>query len=163
MNQPENNVPVINAEGKTDVDFLANGDWYIDFQFLDATVQSPTASEDIPFIGTKHVRWYQYKSEIPVETEAEAKEKNIATHEQLNCGVLRLTEDGQHLTINMNRLDKTPPQRIPQQKPRSNIKLHPNLQLPILNKAKKLGPNDPCSCGSGKKFKKCCQHKQFIK
>jgi preprotein translocase subunit SecA len=21
---------------------------------------------------------------------------------------------------------------------------------------KKIGPNDPCSCGSGKKYKKCC-------
>ena len=23
----------------------------------------------------------------------------------------------------------------------------------------KVGPNDPCPCGSGKKFKKCCMHK----
>jgi preprotein translocase subunit SecA len=25
---------------------------------------------------------------------------------------------------------------------------------------KKVGRNDPCPCGSGKKFKKCCLHKQ---
>ena len=25
--------------------------------------------------------------------------------------------------------------------------------------AKKVGPNDPCPCGSGKKYKKCCMHK----
>ncbi len=24
----------------------------------------------------------------------------------------------------------------------------------------KVGPNDPCPCGSGKKFKKCCMHKE---
>ncbi len=24
----------------------------------------------------------------------------------------------------------------------------------------KVGPNDPCPCGSGKKYKKCCMHKQ---
>jgi hypothetical protein len=24
----------------------------------------------------------------------------------------------------------------------------------------KVGRNDPCSCGSGKKFKKCCEAKQ---
>ena len=24
---------------------------------------------------------------------------------------------------------------------------------------KKIKPNDPCSCGSGKKFKKCCANK----
>jgi hypothetical protein len=23
----------------------------------------------------------------------------------------------------------------------------------------KVGRNDPCPCGSGKKFKKCCEHK----
>jgi preprotein translocase subunit SecA len=25
---------------------------------------------------------------------------------------------------------------------------------------KKVGPNDPCPCGSGKKYKKCCQGKE---
>ena len=25
--------------------------------------------------------------------------------------------------------------------------------------AKKAGPNDPCPCGSGKKYKKCCMQK----
>lgn len=28
--------------------------------------------------------------------------------------------------------------------------------VPVVNKKKKVGPNDPCSCGSGKKYKKCC-------
>ncbi len=27
---------------------------------------------------------------------------------------------------------------------------------PVRNKGKKIGPNDPCPCGSGKKYKKCC-------
>ena len=26
----------------------------------------------------------------------------------------------------------------------------------VRNKNKKVGPNDPCPCGSGKKYKKCC-------
>jgi preprotein translocase subunit SecA len=26
----------------------------------------------------------------------------------------------------------------------------------IVNKEKKVGRNDPCPCGSGKKYKKCC-------
>ena len=30
---------------------------------------------------------------------------------------------------------------------------------PIRNAANKVGPNDPCPCGSGKKYKKCCMHK----
>lgn len=28
--------------------------------------------------------------------------------------------------------------------------------------AKKTGRNDPCPCGSGKKFKKCCSDKQKV-
>jgi hypothetical protein len=31
---------------------------------------------------------------------------------------------------------------------------HPR-QKPVVHQAPKLGRNDPCSCGSGKKFKKC--------
>ena len=27
---------------------------------------------------------------------------------------------------------------------------------PVVNKKKKIGRNDPCPCGSGKKYKKCC-------
>ena len=31
----------------------------------------------------------------------------------------------------------------------------PERQAPVVNRAEKLGRNDPCFCGSGKKFKKC--------
>ncbi len=30
---------------------------------------------------------------------------------------------------------------------------------PVRNSATKVGPNDPCPCGSGKKYKKCCMQK----
>ena len=30
-----------------------------------------------------------------------------------------------------------------------------------VRKAKKVGPNDPCPCGSGKKYKKCCRDKDM--
>jgi len=30
------------------------------------------------------------------------------------------------------------------------------VQQPIINPQRKVGRNDPCPCGSGKKFKKCC-------
>ena len=33
---------------------------------------------------------------------------------------------------------------------------------PVRNLAKKVGRNDPCPCGSGKKFKACCMRKQSI-
>ncbi|MBQ7817785.1 MAG: preprotein translocase subunit SecA [Oscillospiraceae bacterium] len=34
---------------------------------------------------------------------------------------------------------------------------------PIRNRDKKVGPNDPCPCGSGKKYKKCCLQKEKSK
>ena len=30
---------------------------------------------------------------------------------------------------------------------------------PVRNADKNVGPNDPCPCGSGKKYKKCCMQK----
>jgi hypothetical protein len=33
------------------------------------------------------------------------------------------------------------------------------VQHPFINVEKKVGRNDPCPCGSGKKFKKCCMNK----
>ena len=32
----------------------------------------------------------------------------------------------------------------------------PALELPIRREIPKVGRNDPCPCGSGKKFKNCC-------
>ena len=32
-------------------------------------------------------------------------------------------------------------------------------KAPVRNKDTKVGPNDPCPCGSGKKYKKCCMQK----
>jgi uncharacterized protein YecA (UPF0149 family) len=28
--------------------------------------------------------------------------------------------------------------------------------MPLLRQSVKVGRNDPCPCGSGKKYKKCC-------
>ena len=33
---------------------------------------------------------------------------------------------------------------------------------PVRKAEKKVGPNDPCPCGSGKKYKKCCMHNDKI-
>ncbi len=33
---------------------------------------------------------------------------------------------------------------------------------PVRNASKKVGPNDPCPCGSGKKYKKCCMQKDKL-
>lgn len=33
---------------------------------------------------------------------------------------------------------------------------HHPVQAPVRREGAKVGRNDPCACGSGKKFKKCC-------
>lgn len=33
---------------------------------------------------------------------------------------------------------------------------HHHVRTPYVREAPKTGRNDPCTCGSGKKFKKCC-------
>jgi uncharacterized protein YecA (UPF0149 family) len=33
-----------------------------------------------------------------------------------------------------------------------------DLPQPVVDPFKGVGRNDPCPCGSGKKFKKCCLH-----
>ena len=35
-------------------------------------------------------------------------------------------------------------------------------KVPVRNAGKKVGPNDPCPCGSGKKYKKCCMQKDKV-
>ena len=35
-------------------------------------------------------------------------------------------------------------------------KSQPQKKAPVVNKVPKVGRNDPCPCGSGKKYKKCC-------
>jgi preprotein translocase subunit SecA len=36
------------------------------------------------------------------------------------------------------------------------IELEPELELPVRRELPKVGRNEPCPCGSGKKFKNCC-------
>jgi hypothetical protein len=36
---------------------------------------------------------------------------------------------------------------------------YPETKIPPKKKEKKIGRNDPCPCGSGKKYKKCCMKK----
>jgi len=40
--------------------------------------------------------------------------------------------------------------------PKKKVKTKPFKQLEKKSKRKKIGRNDPCPCGSGKKYKKCC-------
>ena len=40
--------------------------------------------------------------------------------------------------------------------PREKPKSAPAKAKPVTRTGSKIGPNDPCPCGSGKKYKRCC-------
>ena len=48
------------------------------------------------------------------------------------------------------------PKPGPARKPDADLERKP---APLLRTEKQVGRNDPCPCGSGKKFKKCCLNK----
>ena len=60
-------------------------------------------------------------------------------------------------------LQVTPTQQVQRQKVAKEVATSaPDKSVkkqPVRNKDKKVGPNDPCPCGSGKKYKKCCMQK----
>ena len=51
--------------------------------------------------------------------------------------------------------------RLNEQKPQDGISREEkkDFKKNIVRKKKKIGRNEPCPCGSGKKFKKCCIEK----
>jgi preprotein translocase subunit SecA len=46
-----------------------------------------------------------------------------------------------------------PPAQAPAAEPEPEA---PKIELPIKRELPKVGRNEPCPCGSGKKFKNCC-------
>ncbi|MCH5164120.1 MAG: preprotein translocase subunit SecA [Clostridiales bacterium] len=54
-------------------------------------------------------------------------------------------------------------EKAPQKREAQNVDLQVNSdgtrQVKTVSGGKKVGPNEPCPCGSGKKYKHCCMHK----
>jgi preprotein translocase subunit SecA len=63
-----------------------------------------------------------------------------------------ISEDTVTYLFHVQNPDKLERKRVAQ--PLSTSSDEP--QKPIVNKEKKIGRNDPCPCGSGKKYKRCC-------
>jgi preprotein translocase subunit SecA len=56
-----------------------------------------------------------------------------------------------HATVDDLAAAGLQPEAQPEEKPAM-----PEINISFKREAPKVGPNDPCPCGSGKKFKKCC-------
>lgn len=139
--------PVSNDGGFASEDFLSNIDrWGIPSDLLTLDIEE----EPDETIDKKKIVWTQYKNSTPKETELEAKEKKEAIDEQVKLGILRIRNNNQQQKIpNLNK-----PQKVS-----STIMNLANNGVPQktnqTQKKKKIGPNEPCPCGSGKKYKKC--------
>jgi uncharacterized protein YecA (UPF0149 family) len=154
MNQPENNAPtgqeILTAPPSQE-------EWLIQDELLSCRVnkEAATSQEIVP---DEKLKWFQMVVQGG-ETEIEKSEMIEAQKQQLRMGIIKLPPQAQ--------------QKQQQQRPASAEKIQGTvIPVDILNgigkptvvqKPKKLGPNDKCSCGSGRKFKVCCMHKQFLK
>ena len=58
--------------------------------------------------------------------------------------------------ISQDSADELPPAAQAQLNAGSPADEEPEINFTFHNEAPKVGRNDPCPCGSGKKYKKCC-------
>ena len=133
---------------------LANGE-------LDS-ISGPNIEEG-PDIN-KSPQWFRYNAQMGGETEQEQKEKQQCIEQQLNLGILRKKNAKENVThvikddklknelYGFTELLKTKPTDI---KPEDMNSFRPKVIDKNTGQKRKLGPNDKCPCGSGKKFKKC--------
>jgi preprotein translocase subunit SecA len=63
-----------------------------------------------------------------------------------------------NLPMNQGRGENlnSPNSESSQQSNNNDPELEPQITLPVTRTSPKVGRNDPCPCGSGKKFKQCC-------
>jgi hypothetical protein len=125
--------------------------WYINDDVLSLDIES---SDVVALSG--EVKWFQFlpPSELSKETDLEKKEKQDAIQEQLKRGILKI--QGNNIVLNAGKQEPPKPTvspiKISQPQDIANkiLQINKNVQKP-----KKVGPNEPCPCGSGKKYKKC--------
>jgi len=68
--------------------------------------------------------------------------------------IASIREDTMRMVLTVRVRREAPPQREQVMRPEAE---NAGSHTPVVKKAsQKAGPNDPCPCGSGKKYKKCC-------
>jgi uncharacterized protein YecA (UPF0149 family) len=58
------------------------------------------------------------------------------------------------MNVSSNNLSET--SSVPEKPTCSNTSCCPPRQSPVTRTTPKIGRNDPCVCGNGRKYKKCC-------
>lgn len=151
----------MNNNGKLNKQFIdKKEEWFIPSECLTTLVEEDDSGL---LLSDYNIKWFHYNTKNQVsESEEEKKEKQLAMKEQFDKGIISLSDN------DINSL-------ISQQKQNNSGKINPYLAKLVqentidkrnnnIKKPKKIGPNDKCPCGSGKKFKKCHgRGKGFIK
>ena len=71
--------------------------------------------------------------------------------------IAAIREDTVRMMLTVQIRTQEQPKREQVAKPTENTSGDGTLKKqPVRNAGKKVGRNDPCPCGSGKKYKKCC-------
>ena len=79
--------------------------------------------------------------------------------EMFDAMVESIREDTIRMLLTVKLQKNTPPQREQVAKPDAPNAGAGDGSFSETVKSKKIGDNDPCPCGSGKKYKKCCKNK----
>lgn len=142
--------------------------WYLTEKQLD-TRCGPGVEEGVPIQNGPE--WFHFNNKnggLSGDTQQEITEQKQAIMEQIRLGILKQTPRKEVPIIAPNQIGALNPQMQqfmqhikmkPQSIPTNNFR--PKVIDQKTGKRRKLGPNDKCPCGSGKKFKKCHGRGQF--
>lgn len=107
----------------------------------------------------------EYKSEAYIMFEELMASINAKALANLFSSHQRLHAFMEHIRENMLRAKQAgpdtaqpvqPPRRQPQADGEAPAEEGPRITIPLKRELPKVGRNDPCPCGSGKKYKQCC-------
>ena len=83
-------------------------------------------------------------------------EYRIEGFDMFDAMVASIREDTARMMLTVRIRTQEEPKREQVAKPSENTGGDGSVKSSTVKKGKKIGRNDPCPCGSGKKYKKCC-------
>jgi hypothetical protein len=148
--------------------------WKYDDEQISPRVVVETTHVATPIPETP-IKWFTAIMPFGGDTDKEKEEYRNAQIEQLKLGILKMQQAAPQMpTTQMNFQGGSIGQplqigkavdfsELPVEKKIEKIsnKTLDSLMAPIGGKKAKIGPNEPCHCGSGRKFKRCHGRGQF--
>lgn len=154
-------------------------EWQLPVDFLESKtyLNHQMPNYEVP---ENFIKLFNFQSSVPVETQEECNEKNKAIQDQVKLGILHESQVPQYNIVNEStqfhpelQVSSTSPKITMlngqfissiQPKPKPQVDFinefikKPNIKpiiTTLFNNNKKVGKNEKCPCGSGKKYKVC--------